>query len=186
MAGMLKRFCRGFLCILGICLTGGVGAPLPGEITPVKRIEILAEKDGVRIGESMRLAVRVSLAGEFHINSHVPSAEYLIPTTFELAVPEGLLSGDWEFPKGKTKKFSFSETPLSIYEGTFVIQGTVKATEHSQPGPRQARGVLKYQACTDQRCYPPKKQDVVLSMSVVPPGAPVHPLHPELFQPVVP
>jgi cytochrome c biogenesis DsbD-like protein len=187
MGSIFKEASRGFLGILAICLIWVLGAASGGgDITPIKSIEMLAEKDGLKAGESMRLAVRVSLSGEFHINSHVPSEGYLIPTTFELAAPEGLITGDWEFPKGQNKKFPFSETPLSVYEGTFVIHGSVRAAGNTPSGAKQARGTLRYQACTTQRCYPPKKQEVILSIEVVPSGNPVKALHPELFQPALP
>jgi len=186
MAGRLKHLVRGLPCLLGVCLAGSLGAGPAEGIKPVKSLELLADQDGVRSGESLRLAVKVSLDGEYHVNSHVPSEEFLIPTTFELSPPEGLASGAWEFPKGKSKKFPFSDTPLSIYDGTFIIQGSLKAAAGSSPGQKQVRGVLKYQACTSQRCFPPKKEEVTLVVQVVPPGAPVQHLHPEIFQPAVP
>ncbi len=186
MDGMLKRSSLGFPGLAGVCLAAGLGAAPAGGINPVRGIEILAEKDGVRPGEALKLALKVSLAGEFHVNSHVPSAEYLIPTTFELLAPEGLVASAWEFPKGKTKKFPFSETPLSIYEGTFVIHGALAATEGAPPGQKEAHGTLKYQACTSQRCYPPKKEEVTFVIRIVSPGTPVRSLHPEIFPPAAP
>ena len=186
MDGMLRRFSRGSPYLMAICLAASMGAAPTGGISPVKDIEILADKDGVRPGEALKLAVKVSLAGEFHVNSHVPSTEYLIPTTFELVAPEGLVTADWSFPKGQVRKFSFSDIPLSIYEGTFVIHGSLKATQNSAPGEKEARGTLKYQACTSQRCYPPRKVEASLLVRVVPPGTPVQSLHPELFKAVAP
>ena len=186
MVGSLKRFYRGIPWILTLVVAGSLGAGPPGGVSPVKSIEILAEKDAVRPGELLRLAVKVTLAGEFHVNSHVPSAEYLIPTTFELVAPEGLVAGEWQFPKGKDRQFPFSDVPLNVYEGTFVIQGSLTAAPNSAPGKKEARGVLKYQACTSQRCFPPKKEEVVLLVRIVPPGTPVQPLHPEIFQPILP
>ena len=186
MDSRLRRFSRGFPSLLGICLAVSLGAAPAGGISPVKGIEILAEKDGVRPGDILKLALRVSLASEFHVNSHVPSEEYLIPTTFELVAPEGLVASAWEFPKGQIKKFPFSDVPLSIYEGTFVIQGSVTAKEGLAPGQKEVRGTLQYQACTSQRCYPPKKQEVNLLIRVVSPGTPVRSQHPEVFTSVAP
>jgi hypothetical protein len=75
---------------------------------------------------------------------------------------------------------------LSIYEGTFVIHGALTAAEGAPPGQKEARGTLKYQACTSQRCYPPKKEEVAFVVRIVAPGTPVRSLHPEVFPPAAP
>jgi Disulphide bond corrector protein DsbC. len=186
MGGIVKGLDLKLPCFMAICLVGSLGAAPPEGVTPVKKLEFLAGEDGVLAGQTLRVALRVSLAGEFHVNSHVPSTEYLIPTTFDLVAPEGFTAQGWDFPEGKNKRFPYSDVPLSVYEGTFVIRGSLKIAEGTLPGGKQARGMLKYQACTSQRCYPPKKEEVTLEFRVVPPGTTVQPLHPEVFRPVAP
>jgi hypothetical protein len=65
------------------------------------------------------LAVRAKLQAGWHVNSHTPSEEYLIPTTLALAPAAGVKFGEPLYPEGKTEKFSFSESPLSVYAGEF-------------------------------------------------------------------
>ena len=185
MDAILKGLERRLPWLLAICLAGSLGAGQPGGVTPIKKLEFLAGQDGVQAGQQLQVAVRVSLAGDFHVNSHVPSTEYLIPTSFDLVAPEGFAAKTWDFPEGTNKRFPYSDVPLSVYEGTFVVRGSLKVAEGTAPGAKQARGMLKYQACTSQRCYPPKKEEVTLQFRVVPPGTADQPLHPELFTAVV-
>ena len=177
-SGSCAALARG---LLGALLVFSHGAPAPGTPLPWKRIEMMAERDGLHAGESMGVGVKASLARGFHVNSHLPSAEYLIPTSVEILSLDGLQSGDWKYPEGETKRFPFSEEPLKVYEGTFLIHGTLTAPADAPPSPRQVRVALRYQACTAERCYPPKKEEVILNVRVVSAESATRPLHPELF-----
>src|SRR5262245_21441350 len=92
--------------LLLLVVTAGGAAPQPAS--PLKRTEVLAESDGLRPGEALRFAVRVTLSEGFHVNSHAPSEEYLIPTTLEFLSLEGLEGGGLDFPEGAKRKFPFS------------------------------------------------------------------------------
>jgi len=81
------------------------------------------------------------------------------------------------------RTFPFSQDALSVYEGTFVILGSLKAAGGTPAAEKQVKGFLRYQACTTQRCYPPKKEEFTFPVRVVAPDAPVQMLHSELFHP---
>ncbi|PYQ15030.1 MAG: hypothetical protein DMH00_00115 [Acidobacteria bacterium] len=182
MHGKNRTIASAGLFILGAFLQGAVGSGPAVGVSPVKKVEVLPESDGLRPGGSMRLVIKVSLGREFHVNSHVPNAEYLIPTSVEVVALDGLQAGEWEYPEPQTKKFAFSEEPLSIYEGSFMIRGALIAPSETSPSQKQVRLALKYQACTAERCYPPKKEEVSLAVRVISRETPTKPLHPELFR----
>jgi hypothetical protein len=170
--------------LLGTLGLAGLGAQEadPGKGTPpVRKVEVLPQADGLKPGESMGLGLRVTLGREFHVNSHEPSTEYLIPTTMEVVSPDGLRIGTWEYPEAVSKKFPYSEEPLKVYQGSFLIRGSLAAPAGSTPSLKQVHLAVKYQACTVQRCYPPKKEEVVVPVRVVTPETPIRPLHPEIF-----
>jgi hypothetical protein len=180
---------RGIRCALGVLVLATLGlAGSEAQETdsgkgtpPVRKIEVLPQSDGLKPGQSMGLGLRVILGREFHVNSHEPSTEYLIPTAMEVLSPDGLKVGAWEYPEAVTKKFSYSEEPLKIYQGSFLIRGSLAAPANSTPSLKQVRLAVKYQACTVQRCYPPKKEEVVVPIRIVTPQTPTRPLHPEIF-----
>jgi DsbC/DsbD-like thiol-disulfide interchange protein len=181
MKQVVSRFVSGAALFLAIAGPAGAQTSPQAAVSPLKKLEVLTDKDGVKAGGEIRLAVRVTLDREFHVNSHVPSAEFLIPTSLELTSLEGMVQGEWEFPKGEMRTFPFSQDPLSVYEGTFLILGSLKAPGETQPAEKQIKGFLRYQACTSQRCYPPKKEEFTFQVHIVAPDTPVQAIHPELF-----
>ena len=165
--------------LLLLALTAGGAAPQPAQ--PLKGAEVLPESDALRPGEALRFAVRVTLSEGYHVNSHTPSEEYLIPTTLEFLALDGLDAGGLDFPEGAKRKFTFSETELSVYEGSFLIRGSLKAPPDAAPAERRVRLALRYQACTAQRCYPPKKEEIAFPVRIAAKGTPLRSLHPDLF-----
>jgi thiol:disulfide interchange protein DsbD len=97
------------------------------------------------------LRLDCSLASGWHVNSHKPSEDYLIATQASVDPAKGVRVGDAQYPDGVMKKFAFSETPLSVYEGAFKIEiplevaGAVPALS----------GRVEFQACNDTRCLAP-------------------------------
>jgi hypothetical protein len=146
-------------------------------------VEWFQDRDALPAGATARLALKVTLNKEFHINSHVPSEDYLIPTNVESEPLAGLVPGKWEYPEGEMKRFPFSETPLRVYEGAFWIRGAVAASGDAIPGRREWRVRLRYQACTREKCLPPRREEILIPIEIVGAGTAVHPLHPEIFPP---
>jgi thiol:disulfide interchange protein DsbD len=100
---------------------------------------------------------RVAIAAGFHINAHRPDADYLIPTVLTLSA-EGATFEPPVYPEPEARAFAFSEgRKLLVYDGTILI----RARGPSLPsGP--VRAELRYQACDDERCLPPKTVQATL------------------------
>ncbi len=67
------------------------------------------------------------------------------------------------------EKFEFSDPdkPLSVYMGKFDLTAKFKVAPTAPAGPgRVASGKLKYQACSNKACYPPKTVDVEVSYQI--------------------
>jgi thiol:disulfide interchange protein DsbD len=60
--------------------------------------------------------------------------------------------GEPRFPEGKMEKFSFSETPLSVYSHDFTIEVPVEWSGAAAPA---ISGSIEYQACNDTQCLAP-------------------------------
>ncbi len=98
------------------------------------------------------LTIRAKLAEGWHVNSHKPTEDYLIATEATLTPAAGVTYGEPIYPDGKLEKFSFSETPLSVYAGEFRIDVPVRWTGAATPA---LSGALGYQACNDTQCLAP-------------------------------
>ncbi len=149
-----------------LLLAAAAPAPPSKTPTPLRKLVATVEDDPLPAGKTGRIVVTVTLAPEFHLNSHMPSQEYLIATSIETAAADGMEVGGWKYPEGESRRFAFSEEPIQVYEGTFRVEGTIKAPATLSPSRRDLRLLLKYQACTTDRCYPPKKEPITLSVRV--------------------
>jgi len=109
----------------------------------------------------------------FHINSNVPQSEYLIPTTLNMDLPTDIVLGKIKYPEGEKIKFPFSpDETLSVYSGDFTVTVAVHPLKSVNPGKYVMHGVLRYQACDNGQCFPPKALPVSFDVKVVkePPG----------------
>jgi DsbC/DsbD-like thiol-disulfide interchange protein len=102
----------------------------------------------------------------YHVNSNTPSDEYLIPLRLTWN-PGPLEASGFTFPQPRMEKYSFSEKPLSVFTGDFQIVTHFKASANAAPGPATLTGKLRYQACNNSMCLPPKTLDVSLQAEIV-------------------
>lgn len=116
----------------------------------------------VRRGENPTFALKASIRAGYHANSNTPSEEYLIPMKLTWDANGPLKAQEVVYPKAKKEKFSFSESPLSIFDGDFEIVTRFQRSANPQLGPGFITGKLRYQACNDKMCLPPKTVDIKL------------------------
>jgi hypothetical protein len=124
------------------------------------------DKVTAKAGSAVSAKIVAQLRSGYHCNSDKPSDEYLIPlkltwTAAPLEVAEVV------YPKPQMEKYAFSDKPLSVYTGDFDIVTKFKVPASAPPGPAVLTGKLRYQACTDRMCLPPKTVDVSLPITVV-------------------
>lgn len=121
------------------------------------------------------------IAPGYHINDHKPTLDYLIPTELKLDDTKDLSVAKFAYPKGEPTKFAFSDTALSVYEGTVVVGALLKVARAVQPGTYTVKGKLTYQACNDRACLPPASAPVTLTVRVVSRGVPMKRVNAEVF-----
>ncbi len=104
----------------------------------------------------------------YHINSNTPKSEFLIPTALKMDLPTDIILGKIEYPAGEDRSFPFSpDEKLSVYSGDFTIAVAVHPLHSVVPGKYEMRGVLRYQACDNSACFPPKSLPVNFEVKVV-------------------
>lgn len=99
------------------------------------------------------VALHFRVAQGLHINSHTPSDEFLIPTTFSIPGGAGVRLDAATYPAGTTITLPADpKTRLSVYTGEFAIQTRLVVA----PGNHLVQARLRYQACDQSQCLPPK------------------------------
>ncbi|HEX6821575.1 MAG TPA: protein-disulfide reductase DsbD domain-containing protein [Candidatus Sulfotelmatobacter sp.] len=108
------------------------------------------------------------VAAGFHINSNKPKSEFLIATGLKMDPPTDIVLGKVVYPPGKDVAFPFSpDEKLNVYSGDFTIKVAVHPLRSVVPGKYAMRGTLRYQACDNAQCFPPKTLPVNFDVKVV-------------------
>jgi len=147
---------------------GSLGlAQVPGDKQPSVTMAPVGNVQ-VRASASTSVEMDFRVGSEFHINSHHPKADYLIPTVLKLNPPEQLTVADLKYPAGEEMAFAFSPNEkLSVYSGDFTINAVLKAPANAAAGSYPVKGELRFQACDHSACYPPRSISVQFQVTVV-------------------
>lgn len=154
---MVKQLVR--TTILAALFTAGV------IITNGQSVSGSIANGWVTRGTPARATVVLNIPGGLHVNSSRPSGEYMIPTRVT-ATALGAKIGPVVYPRGRNRKFAFSEHTINVYEGrvAFTFPVTVPATYRGETV--VVRASVKYQACNDEACFAPRTRTVTLRARV--------------------
>ena len=140
---------------------------IPGRKTPSVSMAPVAVIAVTR-GKSNPVKLRFRVGSGFHVNSNQPRSEFLIPTALKLSAPTDIVIGRVTYPAGSEMSFAFApEDKLSVYTGEFPVVVEVRPLAEVIPAKYMIRGELKYQACDNAACYPPKKLPVQFEIKVI-------------------
>jgi hypothetical protein len=137
--------------------------------------------DPIPRGRVFELAVVADIQKGFHVNANKVFDDYLIPTTITPDLPPGLKLVETRYPDGQSLKFEFSETPLNVYEGRFVMRLKLEASSAAPLGTMRVPITLRYQACNDVACLPPVKLPLEAELTIAPVGAKATPVNQKIF-----
>lgn len=101
----------------------------------------------------------------YHCNSDKPTEEWMIPLKLTWQ-STAVQAKSVVYPRPKMQKFEFSEKPISVLDGAFDIVTTLERIPNAMPGPSVLSGKLRYQACNDKMCLPPKTIEVKVPLLV--------------------
>ena len=108
-----------------------------------------------------QVALHFRVAQGFHINSHTPSDDYLIPTEFSIPNGAAVRLDAATYPAGTVISLPADpKTRLNVYTGEFIIQARMVAA----PGNHLVQAKLHYQACDQSQCLPPKTINVPIDV----------------------
>jgi hypothetical protein len=116
--------------------------------------------------EAVVAKIPVSVLAGYHVNSNKPTLDYLIPLKLTWTATGALEGGEVDYPQPQLEKYDFEEKPLSIYTGNFDLTARFKVAGNAPGGPGAVVGKLRYQACSNKACYPPKTVDVTVPYQI--------------------
>jgi Disulphide bond corrector protein DsbC len=146
------------LVLLIASLTASAQSPLTDSprhsVVKTEAVEYLfPEQVSVPAGKSTPVALHFRIRPDLHINSHTPRSDYLIPTVFSIPEASGVQLESASYPAGADFRLPVDPaTKMSVYSGEFVINARLVAS----PGDHLVEAKLRYQACDQNACMPPK------------------------------
>jgi Disulphide bond corrector protein DsbC len=118
-------------------------------------------------GKTTPLELTFHIKNGYHINSSKPLTPELIPTILGFTPPAGIVIAKVQYPSGQVTSFPFDPTEkLSVYSGDVIIKAVMIGQPNAAEGNYTVHGELKYQACDNNSCYPPKKLPVQFDVQV--------------------
>ena len=167
---MMPRTTRQILSVLPALLLAALAAhaqiiPPAAQNRSVVKIDsvqyLFPEQVSVPAGKPSPVALHFRVAEGYHINSHKPSDDFLIPTEFSIPNGMGVRLDAATYPPGVIISLAFDPTTkLSVYTGEFIVHARIVATA----GNHLVKAKLHYQACDQNQCMPPKTIDVPIDV----------------------
>jgi hypothetical protein len=128
-----------------------VSAPEPSASLPVTAVmQIRPAPSGA--GDVVDVLVYARIASRHFLHAPDDAEKTFIPVSIELDLPDGVEAlGEWQFPAGKMEHGS------RVYRDSVVLRRTLKVDSRKKEQLEKLSARLRYQACTDELCWPPQK-----------------------------
>jgi len=166
-----------------------IAVSLPAFVLPAQSlssgkkvsVEAVLSSDKVQAGSTVQAALRLTINKDWHVNSHHPTFDYLIGTSFDLQAREGIILTDVQYPQGKPVSLSFAEQPIDVYEGTITIFTSIKFSDKLAAAMDTLKASIMVQACNDKICLAPSSVEVNIPVQIVDAGEPIIQQHQNIF-----
>lgn len=155
-----------------------LAAAASGQFRPPPKasVEAFTDLTSYAAGTPVRVAAVVTIDEGWHIQSHTPSYEYLIPTELALELPDGWREAVIRYPAHVMWQSQFAEDPLAAYEHEAVIHVDLELPADLASGGVEMPVELLYQACDELVCLPPTTAETTVRLEIGEAGEPTgHP-----------
>lgn len=145
------------LMLLALCIAAG----------PVGQVDVSATLDPAtaRPGEKVMIHVHAKVKPGYHAQSHTPLDPSYIPFEVTLDPNPNLDFQPPQYPPGVNETYPALGT-LNVYTGDVIIDVPAVVTAAATNGDTAISGKVRYQACTDSVCFPPKSPTFSVSLNI--------------------
>lgn len=161
----MRTIVRSFALMLFLFISA-----VPAQDAVPVTIALPAAPPTVAAGESFRTVLTVTIVKPWHINSHQPHDEILIPSRVSVA-GKGFGATTVQYPEPRDLMFGFSDQPVSVFDGVIEIPLIIKSALTLSPGKHPLTVTFEYQACNDITCLAPTKVTAAMTVDVTPGNA---------------
>jgi hypothetical protein len=103
------------------------------------------------------IQVKLELSDNWHINAHQSNVKDIIPTSIHIDTDYSAAQlNRIIYPESISKRFSFLETPLHVYEGDVIVRASLNIDNSARLN-NIIPVIIQFQACNDQVCLAPEE-----------------------------
>lgn len=147
----------------------------------VVEFKIFKSYDRIHQNKELKIAVMAEIKNMWHINSNEPNEDYMVGTSVEIPAGEKFQLKKLKFPEPLELIFSFSITPVSVYEGEVYIGAVIPIPADIELGEHKIPIHITYQACNDASCLSPRSVKEEISIIVVEKEIQIQEINKEIF-----
>lgn len=129
----------------------------------------------------IKLAFKVTVSNEWHINSNKPKEDFLIPTEIIISSDASIQQNEIIYPEAHEIKLDFSDIPLSVFEGEFYFGTTIKIPKNADLGDTKLYVEFTYQGCNNVTCMAPNSILDTIVVEVVDKSVQIKEINSEVF-----
>lgn len=155
-------------------------ADLRHEEAPVTA-EVYASRLRLQPGETLQIAVKLTIDEGWHLYGPSPDAKFVLPTTLALAENPSAAAGEVKYPPGEKRDDPVLKESLVFYEGAIWLRVPITISKEAATGPLALEFKLRTQACDEKQCLQPRTATLKHVIEVAA-DASEEPRHPEVFQ----
>jgi uncharacterized protein len=124
------------------------------------------EETRLDAGGAREANVTLDIAEGYHVNANPASDKFYVATEVKAEAQEGITPGKPVYPKSVTRKLSFSDKPLAVYEGRAVIKLPLRADKSAARGRHSIHATIRVQPCNDKACLQPRDIDAYIPVTI--------------------
>jgi len=155
----------------------------PDEVVRINKTYV--SRDGFHPGESITAAVEIEMIPGWHIHSHDPGDEFLIPTEILLDDDPMIENAEIFYPEPIKQKYSYADTELMVYEAKVYFGILLHPVDDLNPGAYKVKGKFSFQTCDDSSCLPPKSIEFEINFVVVENSVETNAINSKVFSDIV-
>ncbi|MCB0743229.1 MAG: sulfite exporter TauE/SafE family protein, partial [Ignavibacteriae bacterium] len=130
----------------------------------------------------IKIAVKININENWHINSNNPKEDFLIPTELKIISDIPFEQGDIIYPEAEDIKLDFSDTPLSVFEKEIYLGTIIKVPKNIELGKKNIIVELFYQGCNNSTCMAPNSISDTLEIEIVDRSSQTQEVNVEVFK----
>ncbi len=152
------------------------------EEPPVITYKVVHSANAYPQGGVYPLALELTVAPGFHINSDKPDEPDLYPTSLILNGTAACALSPAVFPQGHAYKAPWLAKPVQVFDGKVLVRFDLTVDKKANAGEHLLSGRLNFQACDDSSCLMPENLEISMPLKVAPAGQTVEKLNPAIFK----